>query len=220
MCIRDRVILDPDSGQVTLIGDEKDTAQVAKAFDALAAQTAKATAERNAAGEAEMEKDEQKQDTDPVAPAWTPPEDPDPKKILDEAKADKDSGDYQIALAKHVWYHENAHRSQRTGFRRTPAMSHWLELGEKYPPALDKMREIRDATEARMRDKNRIRVNVDDFDYFAALNHTLQDEHLTANFFVWLDEVDADDAGRHYIRAQEALVTVSYTHLRAHETLR
>ena len=41
-----KIFIDPDTGQVTLIGDEADTALVAKAFEDLAKQTPKAAAER------------------------------------------------------------------------------------------------------------------------------------------------------------------------------
>ena len=85
-------------------------------------------------------------------------------------------------------------------------MSHWLKLGEKYPPALDKMREIREATELKIRDKDRIRVKSHDFDDFVTLNRALQKDHLTAEFFVWLDRVDPEDAVRLYRSAQHALV--------------
>ncbi|MEI9962222.1 MAG: hypothetical protein WDM76_14140 [Limisphaerales bacterium] len=39
---------------------------------------------------------------------WRPPQNPDPNKILKEAESDTAAGRYTDALAKHVWYHENA----------------------------------------------------------------------------------------------------------------
>ena len=38
---------------------------------------------------------------------WKPPQNPDPGKILEEARADQQTGNYAVALDKHVWYHEN-----------------------------------------------------------------------------------------------------------------
>ena len=158
--------------------------------------------------EGETGKSQLEKSTGSVAKTWMPPENPDPSKILEEAKADRSSGDYQRALEKHLWYHQNALRlepSQKHA-RVSSALNDWRQLGEKYLPALDKMREIRDATEMRIRDENRIRVKLQDFSDFKALNRTLGEDHLTAKLFMWLDEVDAEDAKRIYLDAEEALV--------------
>jgi len=139
---------------------------------------------------------------------WQPPESPDPTVILREAKNDAAAGDYEVALAKHLWYHENATKLQpsQSGVRRSFALSDWLDLGEEYPPALAKLREIRDATEARIRDKNRVRVRFDDFHDFTALNRTLRDEERTAEIFQWLSETNAEDAKRMYGVSEAALI--------------
>ena len=69
-----------------------------------------------------------------------------------------------------------------------------------------KMREIRDATEVKIRDKNRIRVKFDDFHDFSAFNRTLQEEHRTAMLFKWVDKADPEDAVRVYRLAEDALI--------------
>ena len=104
---------------------------------------------------------------------WTPPENPDPNLILREAKKDASRGDYELALAKQLWYHENAVKlnPSQSGIRRSFALSYWLELGENYPPALEKMRQIRDETKHKIRDPNRVRVRFHDF---KALNKTFK----------------------------------------------
>ncbi len=143
-----------------------------------------------------------------LAEDWAPPEDPDPQKILQEAKADMRGRRYEVALSKHVWYHENALalRPSLSGVRRSFALSHWLELGEVYPPALEKMKQVRDETEKRIRDQKRVRVRFVDFHDFVALNRTLREEQRTAEVFQWLDETDEDDAQRVFRIARPALV--------------
>ncbi|MEM1228246.1 MAG: hypothetical protein AAGJ40_21360 [Planctomycetota bacterium] len=142
------------------------------------------------------------------ADEWTPPENPDVNAIRHEAKVDKDRGRYETALAKHVWYHENALTlgTGQGGVRLSFALSAWLELGEVYPPALKKMREVRDETESRIRDENRVRVSFGDFHDFVALNRTLRDEQRTANTFAWLDQNDAEDAQRVFLVAKPSLI--------------
>jgi hypothetical protein len=39
---------------------------------------------------------------------WTVPTDPDPQTILREAAENTRAGQYELALAKHIWFHENA----------------------------------------------------------------------------------------------------------------
>ena len=139
---------------------------------------------------------------------WQPPENPDPTIILREAKADADKGDYEVALAKHLWYHENALKLQpsQSGVRLSFALSYWLQLGENYPPALAKLREVRDETEARVRDEKLVRVRFTDFHDLASLNETLREEELTAKTFEWLSEKDPEDAKRMYGVSEAALI--------------
>lgn len=143
-----------------------------------------------------------------LADEWTPPKNPDPSTIMREARADTARGNYEVALAKQLWYHDNAVKLQpsQSGVRRSFALSYWLELGEVYPPALEKMRQIRDETENRIRDENHVRVNFEDFHDFVALNRTLRQEERTAKIFKWLDEADEQDAKRMFNVAEPALI--------------
>ena len=44
---------------------------------------------------------------------------------------------YELALQKHVWFHEESKSSSgMAGVRLSYAISNWVELGNKYPPAL------------------------------------------------------------------------------------
>jgi len=139
---------------------------------------------------------------------WTPPKNPDAHAIMWEAKTDTQSGRYKVALAKVLWFHDNAVRLQPSlsAVRLSFALSQWLELGEAYPPALVKMKQVRDETEKRIRDEDKVRVKFADFHDFVALNKTLREEQRTAKIFRWLDETDEEDARRVFLVAKAALV--------------
>jgi len=139
---------------------------------------------------------------------WTPPKNPDPQAIRREAKADLDRGRHEMALAKHLWYHEHALDLQPSlsAVRLSFALGSWLELGESYPPALEKMKQVRDEVEKRIRDEDRVRVRFGDFHEFVAFNRTLREEQRTAQTFEWLDETDPEDAKRVFNVAKPALI--------------
>jgi len=139
---------------------------------------------------------------------WTPPESPDPQAILKEIRVDLRKGRHEVALAKHLWFHEHALelRPSLSGVRLSFALSYWLELGESYPPALEKMKQVRDEVEKRIRDEDQVRVRFSDFHEFVALNRTLREEQRTAQTFKWLDETDPEDAKRVFNVAEPALI--------------
>ncbi len=148
-----------------------------------------------------------------LAEDWTPPENPDPQAILNEASEDTRQGRYAVALSKHLWYHENALKLQpaQSGVRLSFALNHWLILGESYPPALAKMKQVRDETEKRLRDKDRVRVTPSDFHDFVSLNKTLREEQRTVKVFRWLDETNERDAKVVFHIVHRALIkTKSY----------
>src|SRR5690349_10482282 len=73
-------------------------------------------------------------------------EDQDPQAVLNEARQLAQAGKYEEALAKHLWYHENALRIQpsQLGVRVSFALAAWRDLGEKFPKAHDALVGIRD----------------------------------------------------------------------------
>jgi hypothetical protein len=146
-----------------------------------------------------------------VADDWVPPENPDPQAIMAEAKADLRAGRFDAALSKHVWYHDNAIqlRPSLTGVRLSFALTSWLNLGEAYPPALAKMKQVRDETEKRIRDEDKVRIRFEDFHDFVALNRTLREEQRTVELFQWVDENDEEDAQRVFDVARPALIKQS-----------
>ncbi len=128
----------------------------------------------------------------------TDPASPDPITILAEATEDARRGRYEDALAKRVWYHNKvlSIRPSQSKARLSVALSQWLDLGKAYPPALAKMREIRDALEKKIRDPNAAKVRFTDFQEFAALNDTLGEQERTVQLFRWLDVTKPRDAWR------------------------
>ncbi len=139
---------------------------------------------------------------------WQPPDNPDPIEIKQSIRDDVAKGRYETALAKHVWFHDHSLQLQPSlaGVRLSFALSDWLKLGEVYPPALDKMKAIREDLEKKMRDEDRVRVRFQDFHDFVSLNQTLRQEERTAELFQWLAENDREDADRLFGVAQPSLI--------------
>lgn len=142
------------------------------------------------------------------AEAWTPPPNPDPQKILQEADADAQAKRYEDALAKHVWFNEHAleYQPSLTGVRLSFALSSWLKLGESYPPALVKLREVRDAAKDRITPQEGRRIAFEDFQEFVSINKYLSDEKQTVEAFRAIDAADPDDASRLFALAEPALI--------------
>jgi len=149
---------------------------------------------------------------------WTVPNDPNPQTILLEAEADNRAGRYEDALAKHVWFQENALKIQpaQYGVRLSFALSDWVELGKSYPPALEKLKSIRDEDDRQIREKKASR---DLFADFEAINKHVQDPTRTKDTFIWLDKNDATFAGEVFslaeadlVRAKEYRVCEKYLH--------
>ncbi len=137
--------------------------------------------------------------------SWTPPANPDPHAILEEAEDDSRAGRHERALEKFVWYHENALKFEPAlkGVRLSFALSHWYELGKKYPPALEAMKHARDQSAAAVRSGGDVRSAFNDM---AAINRTLGEESLTRATFEALDRDDPPAAKAVFNLAQPALI--------------
>lgn len=140
-----------------------------------------------------------------VHAAWTPPPDPDPQAILREAQADATAKRYEDALAKHVWFHENALklRSSLAGVRLSFALGYWKELGDAYPPALKKLREIRDQAASRVREG---KETFFPFQEYVAINKVLKEDEKSGELFVWLDGQQPAAAKAVYDLAEPVLI--------------
>jgi hypothetical protein len=137
--------------------------------------------------------------------AWRAPAKPDPELILNEAEADTAAGRYESALAKHVWFYENAlkYKAGLAGVRLSFALNSWRALGQVYPPALAKLRALRDsAARAAMKGDRRR----DSFHDFAAINRTLNDDAQTSQLFIDLDRKHDALAEQVFDIAEPALI--------------
>lgn len=136
---------------------------------------------------------------------WTPPENPDPQAILQEARADTEAKRYETALAKHVWFHEKALSIEPAlyGVRLSFALSYWLELAKEYPPALTKMKELRDQARKNVMAGRDVR---DSFHDMNAINDQLDEQSATKEVFETLDEKDPKTAKQVIDLAKPSLV--------------
>jgi len=136
---------------------------------------------------------------------WLPPENPDPSAILKEAQADTRTGNYEQALAKHVWYHENAltYQPAQSGVRLSFALMYWKQLADAYPAALFKLMEIREKAIFDVLGGANARAA---FQELTAINRTLKEEQRTVETFVSLHEKNASAAKQVYPLAQPALI--------------
>jgi hypothetical protein len=137
---------------------------------------------------------------------WSAPPNPNPGTILREAKSDFRNGRYEDALAKHIWFHNNALDIDRSlfGVRLTTALASWHKLAKVYPPALEMLRESRDQAAKRVvehEDHNR-HAFID----FEAINRHIHEEKETVALFVHLDKEMPAIAAKVYDIAQPALV--------------
>lgn len=139
---------------------------------------------------------------------WTPPEKPDPHAIYHEAKVDASARRYEDALAKHLWFHENALKLKPSlrGVRLSFALSDWYDLGADYEPALAKFEEVRTAARKgalESTDKTHRRQNFIDFE---SMTDLLSEDQETVDLFLKLRDQNPDDAKAVYRSAQEALL--------------
>lgn len=117
---------------------------------------------------------------------WTPPQNPNLMEISREAEADATAGNYADALAKHVWLFQNALKFDPSfvGVRVADELASWVRLSAVYPPALDKLKAVRDEAAENVRQGNDA---VNEFQDFAAINNDLKEYGKTAELFIWID---------------------------------
>ena len=123
-------------------------------------------------------------------PAYTPPSNPNPQKILQEAQADIAAGRYPAALGKFVWFRANALRYDKSmsGVRDSFALAWWGELALKYPPAMSKLTALyNDAVGALQRSEGAGPTAVKSFLVASSINLGLKRDADTVELFKWLD---------------------------------
>ncbi len=136
---------------------------------------------------------------------WSPPDNPDPQKILAEARTDAAAGRYELALEKHVWFHEKVlqHQPSMVGVRLSFALSYWMRLAREYPPAMEKLVAVRDQALRDAKSGNDVRGNFHDF---LSINRYLGDTQLTADAFKSLEQQESNVAKSLFSLARPALI--------------
>ena len=139
------------------------------------------------------------------AEEWTPPENPDPQTILNEAQDDARAKRYEMALAKHIWFHKNAlkHQAGMSGVRLSFALSYWHNLGKVYPPAMDLLKETRNEASENVLNGKQL---VESFHDLASINRTLSEDSHTTDTFILLDTQDKATAKKVFRLAKSALI--------------
>ncbi|MCC9658527.1 hypothetical protein [Rhodopirellula halodulae] len=136
---------------------------------------------------------------------WTPPESPDPHTILQEAHADARSKRYEDALAKHVWFHEHALEVEPAmyGVRLSFALAYWHDLAQQYPPALKKLKEVRDAARLEALAGKNVHQSFHDME---SINAQLGEQTSTMKVFETLDKEKPKAAERVFSLAESSLI--------------
>ena len=140
------------------------------------------------------------------AAIWEPPPNSDPGKILSEAQNDANQGNYEIALEKHIWFHENALKIDGSyyGVRLSFALAYWVLLAEKYTPALDALFAISDREEVKARKS--IVCCTEAFHDFASINEYLKRYEKVVSLFVWFDKSKPPVAKVNFKFAKKSLI--------------
>lgn len=136
---------------------------------------------------------------------WQPPANPDPEVILNSIHDDVLAKRYQTALAKHVWFFDNAlqYKPELYGVRLLTALTEWTELANIYPPALVKLKQMRDQALKQVREGEDVWPAFQDL---TSLNHHLDEDTLTKDTFLLLHQQNPTAARTVFQLAQPALV--------------
>jgi tetratricopeptide (TPR) repeat protein len=139
------------------------------------------------------------------AAAWTPPDKPDPDVVLKELRDDRVAGRYEVALEKHLWFHEHALRYQPSlaGVRLSFALGDWGTLAAKHPPALAALRELRARKAQEVREGRNAR---DAFQEVAAIDRELDEHAGTVELFRVVEAGGEAAARASFPSAQDALI--------------
>ena len=115
-----------------------------------------------------------------------PRPDTDPSLVLDEARNLARAGRYEEALQRQIWFRDHALRKGvgMGGVRQSFALSDWLELGKKYPPAHQALVDRRDKDRAACLGEG---GTSQDFSDVASINGYLDEDDGTIALFRQLD---------------------------------
>ena len=136
---------------------------------------------------------------------WSPPKNPDLQSILNEAREDATAKRYDDALAKHVWFHKHSLEIDPSyyGVRLSFALDSWTELSKKYPPALVKLKEVRNESRKQVLAGTKTRESFHDM---SSINEYLDEQSATVTTFKKLIEKNPKQAEQVFDIAQPALI--------------
>jgi tetratricopeptide (TPR) repeat protein len=100
---------------------------------------------------------------------------------LQDIRAMVKAGQYEAALQKHLWFHEESKKTPAmTGVRLSFALSNWVELGQKYPKALEALTAIRDENDKLLLSGS---GGFAEFHESSAISEALQEQDKTYELF-------------------------------------
>ena len=129
----------------------------------------------------------------------------DPDRVLQRAGNNFEKGRYEQALQDHIWFHDNALKYEPSlyGVRLSYALADWIRLSEKYPAALEKLKEIRDnKTEQIKNGKGSFHL----FHDVESINDHLNRSSKTVELYKDLIKIDFNLAKECYRVAKEPLI--------------
>ncbi len=124
---------------------------------------------------------------------------------LRRAKSYAQKGEFEKALQEHIWFHDNALQVDRSyyGVRLSFALDEWVELGRKYPRALEELKNIRDKKASLLAGGD---TNPELFHDVEAINEHLGDTRSTAVLFKQIEARNSTFAGSLYEIAEKSLI--------------
>lgn len=127
------------------------------------------------------------------------------QQYMRDTKALIKQGQHEKALERTLWFHDNAleHEPSMSGVRLSFAMGDWMDLAEKYPPALKAMHKVRDEKTLKLKSGE---GNFNLFMDVNAFNRTLKEEDKTIALFRLLDEKQPDLAKTCWIIAKQLVI--------------
>jgi hypothetical protein len=136
---------------------------------------------------------------------WTPPADPNPLVILTEAQHDTRAKNYQNALLKFSWYYENVLKidPNQVGVRNSFALGYWDKLADVYQPAKDKLIQLRNDAETRVKSNQNVMSSFHDY---LSLNDILKEQELSISMFKSLEKTSPEVTKKTYALLERTLI--------------
>lgn len=141
--------------------------------------------------------------------SYTPPPNMSMQQLLNEAQADAAAGRYKEALAKQIWFRDNALKREPSmvGVRDSFALMYWAQLAQKYPPAMTKLASIRDqAIKTVFSGHTEDRTAARAYLTAVSINNGLNESSKNVELFKALDAHDPAAAKQVYSVAEKDLI--------------